>query len=289
MRGQRHRVHRTAGGRRRGDGRQGAGEGEDARGGCPARSWRGRRVELRGAATRRGRRGLPRPAQGDGRGRRERDAARRLRGRDRRCVRCCECGGGGGIRRRCPLRREAHLARASRRDPGALRRRGRCAHAGGARVLDPATSSEARRGVAVGGARSGDARGDGGDRRTRMRGHRLPQRRHVRVSRRPGRRLLLHRGELSAPGRASGLGARHRHRHRPRADPTRRRRAARDDGPCTQAWARARDPDQRRGSRARLSPGARDDRRASTFRSGRVFASTPPSARDPRSRPTTTR
>ena len=44
---------------------------------------------------------------------------------------------------------------------------------------------------------------------------------HVRVPRRPGRRVLLHRGELPSPGRASGVRARHRNRHRARADPDR--------------------------------------------------------------------
>ena len=89
-------------------------------------------------------------------------------------------------------------------------------------------------------------------------GDRLPQRRHVRVPRRPGRRVLLHRGELPAPGRAPGLGARHRDRHRARADPDRGRRAARVDGSRAAAWARDRDPDQRGGSRARLPARAGD-------------------------------
>ena len=48
------------------------------------------------------------------------------------------------------------------------------------------------------------------DGRARVPRDRLPQRRHLRVPRGAGRRVLLHRGELPAPGRAPGHGARHR-------------------------------------------------------------------------------
>ena len=136
---------------------------------------------------------------------------------------------------------------------------GWCAHARRARVLHPAATPEARRGVALARARRDDARGDGGDRRARVPGDRLPQRRHLRVPRRPGRRLLLHRGELPPPGRAPRVRARHRDRHRPRADPHRRRRAARSERPGAAPRARDRDPDQRGGSRAGLSPSAGHD------------------------------
>ena len=114
-------------------------------------------------------------------------------------------------------------------------------------------------------ARRDDARGDGGDRRARVRGDRLPQRRHVRVPRRPGRRVLLHRGQLPPAGRASGLRARHRDRHRARADPDRRRRAARGDGSRAAARPCDRGPDQRGGSRTRLPSALRARSRGSTL------------------------
>ena len=259
--------------------------------GSPARSGLRRRSRrLRGAAPGRCGCRLSRAAQGVGRRRREGHAARLLGGRARRRVRRGERRGGGGVRRRRRLRREARLARSPRRDPGALRLGGRRADARRARVLDPAPPPEAHRGVAVGGARRRDARGDGVDRREGLRGDRLPQRRHVRVPRRPGRRLLLHRGELPAPGRASGVRARHRDRHRPRADPDRRRRAARRRlGARSRTRPRDRDPHQRGGSGARLPAGARDGDAIRRRRSARACASTPQSRRGPRSPRTTTR
>ena len=123
-------------------------------------------------------------------------------------------------------------------------------------MLDPAPPPEAHRGVPVRRARRRDARGDGIDGRQGVRDDRLQERGNVRVPRRTGRRLLLHRGQLPAPGRASGVRARHRDRHRPRADPDRRRRAAGGDRTGDQVGARHRDPHQRRGSGARVSPGA---------------------------------
>ena len=54
----------------------------------------------------------------------------------------------------------------------------------------------------------------------------LRQRGDVRVHPRPGRRAVLHRGQLPAPGRAPGHRARDGHRHRAGADP-RSRRASR--------------------------------------------------------------
>ena len=54
------------------------------------------------------------------------------------------------------------------------------------------------------------ARGDGGRRRARVPPHRLPQRGHDRVPRRPRRLVLVHRDEHAPPGRAS----RHRARLR---------------------------------------------------------------------------
>ena len=60
------------------------------------------------------------------------------------------------------------------------------------------------------------ARGDGVGGRARVRAHRLPERRHVRVPRRARRRVLVHRAERAAPGRASRDRARHAARPRPR-------------------------------------------------------------------------
>ena len=142
-------------------------------------------------------------------------------------------------------------------------------HARRARVLDPAAPPEADRGVAVAGARRRDARGDGGRGRARVPRDRLPQRRHVRVPARPGRRVLLHRAERAAAGRAPGHRARHRDRPRPRAA-ARSRRASRSraTGPRAAARARDRGADQRRGPGARLRAGAGARRRASGRRSG---------------------
>ena len=129
-----------------------------------------------------------------------------------------------------------------------------------ARVLDPAPPPEADRGVAFARARPGDARGDGGRRRAGLPGDRVRQRRHVRVPARARGRLLLHRAERAAAGRAPGLRARDRDRRRARAAPRGRRRAARARGPRAAARARDRVPDQRRGSLAGLRAGAGADR-----------------------------
>ena len=125
------------------------------------------------------------------------------------------------------LPREGARARAARRDPGALRQGRRRAHARRARVLDPAPPPEADRGVAVAGARPGDARGDGGGGRARLPHDRLRERRHVRVPARRRRHLPLHRAERPPAGRASRQRARDRGRHRPRAAADRGGRAAR--------------------------------------------------------------
>ena len=107
-------------------------------------------------------------AGGGGKGMRLVDVGGRARG----CVRRRERRGRGGVRRRLRLRREARLACPARRDPGALRRRGRRAHPGRARVLDPAPAPEARRGVAFDRPRPDHARGDGVDRRAGVPGDR---------------------------------------------------------------------------------------------------------------------
>ena len=164
--------------------------------------------------------------------------------------------GDGGVLGRHALRREGDLAGAPRRDPGALRRARRRADLRRARVLDPAAAPEADRGVAVAGARRGAPRGDGGRRRARVPAHRLPQRGHVRVPRRPRRLVLVHRAERAPPGRASGHRARDGARPRARAGAHRRGRAAADHRARAALRARDRDPDQRRGPVARLHAGA---------------------------------
>ena len=169
MRGQRPRLHRPARGRDGADGRQGAGEGRR----CAQRACRSSPAPRARPARRRRARpptklGYPvllkAAAGGGGKGMRLVDragrAARRLPARGRRGARC--------VRRRDAVRREGDHARASRRDPGPLRQPRHRAHVRRARVLDPAASSEADRGVAVARARPGAARGDGGGRRARV-------------------------------------------------------------------------------------------------------------------------
>ena len=100
----------------------------------------------------------------------------------------------------------------------------------------------------------------------------------------PGPRLLLHRAERPAPGRAPRDRARHGHRHRPRAAADRGRRAADGHRPRSTLGPRDRDPDQRggpgaglraltgpdrapaRSERSRASDWTRTSRRAARFR-----------------------
>ena len=152
LRRQRPRLHRPGRGRHGGDGGQGAGEGGDG-GGRRARRARHRRpVDGRRRAGRCGRPRLSRAAEG-GRGRRGKGhAARLLGGRARGDVPDGIRRGAGGIRRRPDLRRAGARAGAPRRGASPCRRRRQRAHARRARVLDPASPPEARRGVAVAGA-----------------------------------------------------------------------------------------------------------------------------------------
>jgi D-alanine-D-alanine ligase-like ATP-grasp enzyme len=76
--------------------------------------------------------------------------------------------------------------------------------------------------------------------------------RDVRVSRRAGRLVLLHRAQRAAASRAPGERALHGDRPRARAATHRRRRIARADGARAAARARDRAPDQRRGPGPRL-------------------------------------
>ena len=259
VRGQRPRLRRAGRGRDGADGRQGAREVGDEGGRRPARAGhQGRRHARRGARRGRGAR-LPGAAEGDGRRRRQGDAARSRRRRARGGVLDGASRGRGGVLGRLALPREGARPRPARRDPGALRQGRRRAHARRARVLDPAASPEADRGVAVARARPGDARGDGGRGRACVPDDRLRERGHVRVPARRRRYLPLHRAERPPPGRASGQRARHRRRRRARAAARRRGAAAVPDRARAAARARARDPAQRRGSVPRLRARAGDD------------------------------
>ena len=132
---------------------------------------------------------------------------------------------------------------------------GHVPHLRRARVLGAAPPPEADRGVAV--ARRSTT---SGARRWRPRpsapaGTSATQRRHLRVPRRAGRLVLLHRDEHAAPGRAPGHGDDHRHRPRAGAGADRGRRRARPRRPRRPApRPRDRAADQRRGSRRAGSP-----------------------------------
>ena len=119
------------------------------------------------------------------------------------------------------------------------------------------------------------ARGDGGRRRARLQAHRLPQRRHVRVPRRAGRLVLLHRAERAAPGRAPGHRGDRRDRPRARAgaDRGRRRRSRTAAAPARAAATRSRSGSTPRIPRA-ASPRRPAGSSASGRRSGRASAST---------------
>ena len=248
----------------------------------------GRDLDLR-CAERSRRDRVPGPAQGERRRRRQGDAARQRTRGPRGRVRDGRGRGRGGIRRLDAVRRAGTRPGAPRRDPGALRRPRRRAHARRARMLDPAPAPEADRGVAL---RCVDARaplGDGVGGRARLSRGRLPQRRHLRVPARSGRELLLHRAERAAAGRASRHRARHRHRHRPRTAPHR----LRESDSRRPAARRARAMRSRYGSTPRIRTRTFALPRGSSRRSGRRSApgcaSTPSSSPDRRSRRTTTR
>ena len=263
VRRQRHRLHRAARGGRGADGRQGAREGGDARRpgcrSCPAPT---ARSALARPSRARDRRGLPGAAQGRGGWRREGHAARvepRTTSRTLYGAASAEAEAAFGDGSR--LRREARRARAPRRDPGAVRRR--------RQACSPSASASARSSAATrSSSRSRPSRRARRPTREAMEstvaraceaiGYRNAG--TLRVPRRTGRRLLLHRGELPAPGRASGHRARHRHRHRARADPDRGRRAAGGDGPC----------DQAAGTRSRSASTRRIPRAGSSRRRARV-------------------
>ena len=105
-------------------------------------------------------------------------------------------------------RRQGHVVHLGERDCSLQRRHQKVVEEAPSPVLDAATRE-----------RLGEARGRG------LAQARLPQPRHGRVPL-PGRRVLLHRDEHPAAGRAPGDRAGHRHRPRARADQDRRRRQA---------------------------------------------------------------
>ena len=197
-------------GRHGADGRQGARQGRDEGGRRAARArHRGWCLAGRGA-NRRGRAGLSGPAEGGLRRRRQGHAARaRTRGARGRVLHRAR-GGRRRLFRRVPLPREGTRPCAPRRGPGALRQgRGR-ADTRRARMLDPAATPEARRGVSLAGSGSGHARGDGVGSGARVPHDRLRERWHVRVPARAGRHVPLHRAERTPSGRAPGQRGRDR-------------------------------------------------------------------------------
>ena len=109
----------------------------------------------------------------------------------------------------------------------------------------------------------------------------VPERRHLRVSARARRLVLLHRAECAPAGRASGQRARDRDRHRAGAAADRSRRAVARNRSRGAARARDRDPAQRRRSGARLRAGAGSDRTLSASARARASASTRTSRKGP--------
>ncbi len=204
-----------------------------------------------------------------------------------------------GVRRRHRLRRALRRARPPRR--GAGRRRPARQRPGPrrARLLDPASSPEGRRGGARARHRRGRGRGDARRGAQGRRGDRVRRRRHRRVPlRRRARAVLLPGDEHPPPGRAPGHRGRHRHR------PRRARSCASPRGaPSTcdvprAAWSRHRGAALRRGPRPRLAaaercadavrgPGSRPPR--SRCRRPTACGSTPASRPAARCPPTTTR
>ncbi len=266
------RVHRSATGGDRGDGRQGvepqggvAGRSADRAGHHGVRPVRRRDRRLRRGA------GLADRDQGRVRRRRPGDEGRRRRRRGGRGDGRRPARGEELLRPRRGVRRALPDVAAARRGPGDRRPRRQPRVGLDPRLLGSAAPPEADRG----GARAGPARrgrGRDGRRRGRRRqGRRLPQRRHRRVHL-PGRRVLLPRDEHPPPGRASGHRGDHGDRPGGVADPGRLGRALADEpggGARPAAGSRHRGPHQRRGSvRREVPPVAGADHQA--HRAGRV-------------------
>ena len=188
-------------------------------------------------------------AGGGGKGMRRVDAAGGLPRRAGRLP----ARGQGGVRRRPGAARAADRPAAPCRGAG-VRRPARQRRAPvRARLHAAAPAPEDHRGGAGTRPRARDARGAGPGRHRCGAGRRLRERRHGRVPARPGGRLLLHRDEHAAPGRASG----DRGDHRPgpgrvaaaRSPPASRCR-------CGRRRSRAAATPSRRGSTPRTRPGA---------------------------------
>ena len=149
---------------------------------------------------------------------------------------------------------KALVARAARRDPGALRRARRRAHARRARVLDPAPPPEADRGVAVAGARrrsTREAMEAAAERACRALGY-VNAGTFEFLLGPDGRFYFIElncRLQVEHPVTRAVTG----HRHRPRAAADRGGRAAAADRARAAPRPRDRDPDQRRGSRRATS------------------------------------
>ena len=206
------------------DGRQDHRQGDDAEARRPLRARLGRRGAdaRRGAEGRQGAR-LPGDRQGDRRRRRPRHEARPHRRRHGDRLRDRALRGQGRLRQRRGLPREVPRPAAAHRGAGLRRRQGRRRAPRRARLLAAAPAPEGVRGGAVAGDRHPHPapdrpdlrRGGGEDRLRRRRDHRVPLRE---------RRVLLHRDEHPAAGRASGHRGDLRRRPGAGADPGRRRR-----------------------------------------------------------------
>ena len=232
---------------------------------------------------------LPGRDQGRRRRRRQGLPRRRVGGRAREGLRGRSARGREVLLRRHRLHRALPARPAPRRGAGA-RRRPRQRHPPlRARLLGPAPPPEADRGVAGAGGRPElrERIGKIGTDAAQAVGYR--SRRNDRGPA-PGRRVLLPRDEHARAGRALRDRDGHRHRHRPRADPDRRRRAARlQPGRRRAARPRDRVPHQRRGRVQELRARAGQDRRPTSSPPAPACASTPAPRRATRSSRCTTR
>ena len=157
----------------------------------------------------------------------------------------------------CISRRSSR--RAPRRDPGAVRPPRRRLDARRARVLDPAASPKAGRGVALAGGRRPETREEMEASVERACPRSATRARHVRVLLGPEGEPYFIEVNCSAAGRAPGHRAPDRDRHRPRAGADRGGRAA----GCAPAARRGRAMRSRSGSTPRTLAGLRARARAS--------------------------
>ena len=200
-----------------------------------------------------------------------------------------------GLRRRLRLPGARDPAGPSRRGPAHRRRRRSHRRPRRAGLLAPAPPPEARRGVAGAGPRRRPAPRAPRRRGRRRGGGRPRQRGDRRVPARPGRPLLVPRGEHPPPGRARRDRAGRGRRHRPRAALVAAGRPLSARRPRRRPIAPRRPPATRSrcGSPPRTRPATSSRRRAGSVagrcRPGRASASTRRTGRAIGSRPTTTR